>query len=385
MPAAQRATFENTLTQLQIASGFIGSEIVIAASGSGQLSPLILAQTVKPGLETFLKSQLPASVYEGHMRFDSGLFIAASNPSDLNRVAPSGAFLQTPLYLKLAPLYQQGAGWLFAADLAQMGRTNATAGARFLIAQSRTVSGTTENRASVTFTQDRKGVASWLSAPGPMGSLDFVSPDAGFAATMLLKSPSRIVDDLTSMIPEPDNNDLKAEMAGAFGGEVTVALDGPLLPVPSWKIAAEIYYPDRLQSGIAKMVAAANGSGDRSRTGDLRLTSTVSGGRIFYALKFDNLPWEADWTFVDGYWLAAANRELLVRSIQDRENGLFAGQIERLPGAASARCVGEFFGHRLSQPGTRAPNAEHSRHPAEYVSGPRRTASIWPLWATWRP
>ena len=54
--------------------------------------------------------------------------------------------------------------------------------------------------------------------------------------------------------------DLKADLASAFGGEVTVALDGPLLPVPSWKIAAEVYYPDRLQSAMAKLVAAFNAS-----------------------------------------------------------------------------------------------------------------------------
>jgi hypothetical protein len=327
VPAAQRNGFETTIGQLETASSYLGDEIVIAASGNGQSSPLILAQTIKPGLDSFLRSQLAPQVYEGHMRFDSGLFIAASNTADLDRVSASGAFLQTALYQKLSPLYQQGAGWLFAADLAQMGHSTTVADARFLIAQSRTVAGATENRASITFAKNREGVASWLSAPGPMGSLDFISPDAGFAASMLLKSPSRIVDDLTSMMPNQDpakemeNADLKAEMAGAFGGEVSIALDGPLFPVPSWKIAAEVYYPDRLQSGIGKLVAAVNSAGDHARTGDLKLTESDSEGRMFYTLKFDKLPWEADWTFVDGYWLVAANHELLVRSIQNRQTG----------------------------------------------------------------
>ncbi|MEP6714764.1 MAG: FecR domain-containing protein [Terriglobia bacterium] len=326
---AQRSTFEATVLQLQTAGSYIGNEIVIAAPGTGKSSPLILAQLVKPGLEAFLRSQLPASSIDGHMRFDNGLFAAAAESADLNRLSPSGAFLQTALYRKLAPLYQQGAGWLFAADLQVMSPNSQVAGTRFLIAQSRTVAGVTENRASVTFSKDREGVASWLSAPGPMGSLDFISPDAGFAVSMLLKSPARIVDDITKMMPVPDSGSavaheseaLKAEMASAFGGEVTVALDGPLFPVPSWKIAAEVYYPDRLQSAIAKFVTMVNGSGNREATGELKLTEADSDGRQFYTLKFDKLPWEAQWTFIDGYWLVAANHELLVRSIQNRQTG----------------------------------------------------------------
>ena len=50
---------------------------------------------------------------------------------------------------------------------------------------------------------------------------------------------------------------------------------------------------------------AYNEQPNRERTGDLQLTqSNDNDGRTYSRLKFEKLPWEADWTFVDGYWLA---------------------------------------------------------------------------------
>jgi hypothetical protein len=322
LPAKQRDGFETLVHQLATASHYLGNEIVIAAGTSPDvMAPVVMAQIVKPGFEAYLKSQLPPDVFNGHMRFDNDIFVAAQNSADLDRITPSDAFRHTPLYRQLAPVYQQGAGWLFGADLSKMPDAR-IADARFLVAESRTVAGKTENRASVIFSHDREGVASWLAAPGPMGTLDFISPDAGFAVSMLLKNPALIVKDMTGMMPTNNiDAELKNDIAGAFGGEVTLALDGPLFPVPSWKLAAEVYYPERFETAVSKFVKAFNNEGNRERTGDLKLTQQDVDGRTFYHLQFEKLPWGAEWAFYDGYWLAAANRELIVRSIQNRETG----------------------------------------------------------------
>lgn len=320
LPAKQRDDFETTVTQLQTASQYLGSEIVVAAAPS----PVILAQTVKPGLDSYLKSQLPSAIYDGHTRFTNGLFVAAAEPRDLDRISESGTFMQSPLYRQLSPSYGKGAGWLFGADLLKLSNVPIP-NARFLLAESRTIGKETENRAAVVFSKNREGVASWLAAPGPMGTLDFVSPDAGFAVSMLLKNPSLIVNDMTGFVPGASASGaaaaFAADIAGALGGEITLALDGPLFPVPSWKVAAEIYYPDRFQSSISKYVASVNEKVDRDRTGELKLTEESVDGRPFYHLQFAKLPWGAEWTFYDGYWIAAANRELVIRSIQNRETG----------------------------------------------------------------
>lgn len=313
MPVAQRGGFDATVARLETASAYLGNEIVIAAltNAAGQPAPLIVAEITRGGLDDYLRQQLPAKLYP-NMRFDNGLFAAASDPADLARIAPSGNFLRTALYARLAPSYQQGAGWLFAADLSRIAHDN-PAGARYLIAESRTMGRDTQNRASVIFNETRDGIASWLAPPAPMGSLDFISPDAAFSVSMLLKAPSAILPEMRRLMPGTElNPELLSEWAGAFGGEFTAALDGPLLPFPSWKIAAEVYYPDRLQSSLTKLAA---------QNPELHLTQSEEGGSTFYRLTSDKLPWEADWTFADGYWVAAANRELLIRSVQNRQSG----------------------------------------------------------------
>jgi hypothetical protein len=339
VPLARRQNFEKTIAGLETASTYLGNEIVIAGIGGAQASPVIVAQLKRPGFDTFLKSQMPSSAFDGHMRFDNGLFVAATNPADLDRINATDStndFTHAALYRQIAPLYQQGAGWLVAADLARLHapQTALTSNARFVVAESRTVGTNTENHASVTFAHSRQGVASWLAAPGPMGSLDFVSPDAGFAASMLLKNPALIADDLNAMLGTKSS-----ELAGAFAGEVTVALDGPLLPFPSWKIAAEVDNPDRLRTTIAKLVETYNAE-PNERMGALTVTQSEADGRTYYRLKSEKLPWEADWTFAGEYWVAAANHELIVRALQNRETGYTlpksAGFRSQLPHDATA-------------------------------------------------
>jgi hypothetical protein len=111
LPVAQRGNFEKVMEQLTTASQYLGNEIVVYTTGF-QSSPVILAEETRPGLDTYLKTQLPAELVS-RMRFDNNLFVMSDKPA-----ASAGGFTNTALYRKMAPEYQQGAGWLFAADLA---------------------------------------------------------------------------------------------------------------------------------------------------------------------------------------------------------------------------------------------------------------------------
>ncbi len=332
LPAPQRANFEKTMQQLTTISQYLGSEIVVYATGF-KSSPVVVAEETRPGLETYLKGQLPAEVLS-HMRFDNSLFVVGDNPD----IGPGG-FTETALYKKMVPEYKQGAGWLFAADLASgagaMDPETGMQDVRFIIATSKESKngnagpgpvfggGSTENRAAVIFSKDRTGVASWLAAPGPMGSLSFVSPDALFAVSTLLRNPSVVVDDLVGIMSRISNEPLKSpDIASAFAGEVSVALDGPMLPVPALKIVAEVYDPGRIQSAMSKLADDYNATpGSHDRTGELKLTQTDADGQYYYTLKFEKMPWEIDWTFADGYWVAATSRELVARSLQNHQTG----------------------------------------------------------------
>jgi hypothetical protein len=114
--------------------------------------------------------------------------------------------------------------------------------------------------------------------------------------------------------------DLRNDLAAALGGEVAMALDGPLLPMPSWKIAIEVYDPVMLQSTIEKLLAAANASA--SAPGVQLQQSTVN-GRTYYTLSSPSATPFATvcYTYTDGYLLAGSSQTLLDAAIQNRASG----------------------------------------------------------------
>ena len=103
-------------------------------------------------------------------------------------------------------------------------------------------------------TEAQRGIPSWLAAPGPMGSLEYVSPDANVVAGFVVKNPVALVDDLLGVLEtvspglrknldqlQADHGlDIRKDFAAPLGGEFAFAIDGPILPTPSWKMIFEV-------------------------------------------------------------------------------------------------------------------------------------------------
>src|SRR5260370_504065 len=70
---------------------------------------------------------------------------------------------------------------------------------KYLVWERKAVTGHTLSEGELSFTGPRRGVASWLAAPAPMGSLDFVSPKAILASTVLLKNLGEIFEDFKDL------------------------------------------------------------------------------------------------------------------------------------------------------------------------------------------
>src|SRR5437016_1885775 len=77
---------------------------------------------------------------------------------------------------------------------------------KYLIAERKDVGAETSNRAELAFSGPRHGFASWLAAPGPMGGLDFVSPNAALVGALLMKSGSERYDDIARVAGISDDN-----------------------------------------------------------------------------------------------------------------------------------------------------------------------------------
>ena len=200
------------------------------------------------------------------------------------------------------------------------------------IVDRREIDGRAETRAALTFSQARRGVAAWLAAPAPMGSLSFFSPDANMAAAFAVKSPVSILDELLSVNPKLAQHlaeaqakhgfDVRNDLVAPMGAEFAVGLDGPILPSPSWKLVAEVYDPARLQQTFEKAVAQCDAELRAHGKGGLQITHEAAGGRTYYTIQSTQPKVEIHYLFEDGYLLAGPSRALLERTLQQRDSGV---------------------------------------------------------------
>ena len=140
-----------------------------------------------------------------------------------------------------------------------------------------------------------------------MGSLDYVSANAGAALSFVAKQPALMLDDIFNTVGASDPNfsqnlaqanselglDIRDDLVNALGGEMTLALDGPVLPTPSWKAIIEVNNSGALQLAIEKLVQAANHEAEKSNRPGLTLSQAQVGGRTFYTIQSqtsDSLP-----------------------------------------------------------------------------------------------
>jgi Putative zinc-finger/FecR protein len=351
-PASHNGAMDAALKQISALSQYLGNEIVfsVAATSAHQFSqPLFLAEVIRPGLEAYLQQNVPPDA-KLSISVTDHLIVASPDSQQVQAVMQSlngtaGGFVQTPFFQRIAQSYAIGAGYLLAVDMEQIVPKSVSdakrvppgmENARYLVLERRAIaSDDTETRASLSFAGGRQGMASWLAAPGPMGSLDFVSPDANFAAAAVLKNPLTIVQELISYASQAGSGTaqrlseleehlgvkLADDIAAPFGGDVTFAIDGPLVPVPSWKLAAEVYNPEHLRQTIATVIEHLNQQAG-AESGKLLFTNEVVKSRTFYVIQNQSKPGLAGYfTFVDGYLLAGANEQLLLQAIENRQTG----------------------------------------------------------------
>jgi FecR protein/Putative zinc-finger len=384
----------DVVDQLKTFSSYLGDEIVftVGKEGSTYSSPVVLARVKQAGLESFLQgeikrfnsggnqpngaqsalqivhdpSALASSSSSNHaflVYLNNDVLIASPDAVELQRAAArmqqagTNPFTQTALYQQVARSYQQGAGWLFCADMEQIVAQHVQDSSnqklppgigdvRYLMMERREVGGKTENRAALTFASERTGVASWLAAPASMGALEFISPNASMVNSVVMKNPKSIMEEVFQMIGSGDAN-FPAELAkfeaktgvsvlddvtAPLGGEMTIAFDGPVLPTPRWKAVFEVYDPATLQTTIGKLIdsfnreaasaSSSSSTAPSSPIGSLQLTQQQVGSRTYYTIRNSNQTnFEIDYTYEDSYLIAGPDIATLSQAIQGRQSG----------------------------------------------------------------
>jgi hypothetical protein len=329
------------LEKLRAGSEYLGDEIAVFGyvDGGERQLPIFLAESKRDGLQAYLDSQKlrlpPVEQHNGLTVFSPVPGVAAAFARTLD--APSGGFQNTPFYNRIMEEYKNGAGMLLAADLGQMGAPPNIGNARYLMGGIKQVDKQMETHASLGFEGPRAGMAAWLAAPNPMGGLDFVSPEATLVTAFVVKNPATILDEVVGMQQQSPTAaakvfedakiqtgiDIRNDLAATLGGEFSLSLDGPAIPVPSWKLVVEVYDPARLQSTIAKFIEAYNQKETSQGGRPLRVGQEVFEGRTYYMVGgSDGSPLtEAHYTFADGYLIGGPSRALVSRALQVKTMG----------------------------------------------------------------
>ncbi len=265
------------------------------------------------------------------------------------KTANAGQYVEGSFRSRIADIYREGAGFIIAADLQKFiaqskGSDAKTNGAldrlgitnlKYFIAEMKEDQGKSFNRAVLSFSDVSHGIASWLAAPGPMGALEFISPDANVVAAFVVKEPVALVDDLMGTLNTVDPRfsehlnefqsetglDIRNDFAAPLGGEFAFAIDGPVLPTPSWKVVFEVYDPAHLQQTFERVVGKLNEMAARDGKKGFQWDRADIGGRTYYTLKSLDLGLEVDYTYANGYLVAAPSRALVDRAVKYRESG----------------------------------------------------------------
>ena len=168
-----------------------------------------------------------------------------------------------------------------------------------------------------------------------MGSLEYISPDANVVAGFVVRDPGALVDDLLRVLdtvsPELRRTldrqqnehglNIRNDIAAPLGGEFAFAIDGPILPTPSWKMVFEVNDPRHLQETLEHVVAEANKEAAKFGKTGLAWDKVEDSGRTVYTLRSSDFGVEVNFTYANGYMIVAPSKALVDRAVQLQEAG----------------------------------------------------------------
>jgi hypothetical protein len=269
---------------------------------------------------------------------------------DAQMNAGSSGFAASDFGQRIKAAYDRGAGVILAANLQQMlvaaaghgGKKgdeflekSGISGVRYLIAEHRESNGTPENHLNLQFSGGRQRLASWLGAPAPVGSLDFVSSNAALAVAGVSKDPTAIVDDMVAMMSADKNSmenwnkaqsesgiDIRNDLAGNLGGEFLFALDGPVLPTPSWKAVIEVRDSARFEATLERLVQSVSSHLQGKDGHGITIDASQAGGQTFHTVHNSSTGIAvAEYTYANGYMIIAPTRALVMDALHVHATG----------------------------------------------------------------
>lgn len=360
---------EMAVEQLIALSQYLGDEIVVAGAINGDKAPgiVLLAQVRKPGFKEALErsnqllsgatkpafrvvdkqglAMLSTKPHDTVVLVRSDYVITGSNPETvraLSRQLDSGVreFAATPFGQRVEEGYKNGVSVMAGVDLQKVMREapippqqNQALRAvglddvRYLTWEYTRKAGQATSEGELSFTHPRHGVASWLAAPRELGSLDFASPKATVVASIVLKKPGDILDDVRTLATASNPNafaqfdlmqaglgfNLKQDLLDQLSGEITFEVDDITDGQPAWKAILKVNDAARLQQTLNKLLLMAPVSPHESE----------EKGVTYHSLTVPSpaKPMEVGYAFVDGYLVIASSGGGLREAVRLHRDG----------------------------------------------------------------
>jgi type II secretory pathway pseudopilin PulG len=378
--AAAGPKVEDALEKIYQLAQFVGEELVLSGAMEGRdIKPLFVVEVRKPGLKIVLQqmvNELAGSTKPGVRVLEPQELAAAEDAGPGKELAilirPDyvvGAldvatlrnfsdrldrgkreFASAPFGQRIAQAYQGGVTIVGAADLHRLlslipigteqeriaFQRSGFADMKYLVWERGTVAGHETSQGELSFLGPRHGVASWLAAPARLGSLDFVSPKAVLAGSVVLKNPALILDDVQELAggsgasafaglaqwEQTFQLSLKEDLLRLLGGEITVELDSLPPPKPVWKAILQVNDPNHLQRTLSTLLTAIHIEAEQSD----------DEGVTYHTIRIPSgtTPTEIGYAFVDRYLVVASSREEAVKAIRLHRAGESLGKSQKL-------------------------------------------------------
>lgn len=357
-------------------SQYLGNEVVIIGLGGGDHATMaLIADVAKSGLAEELETQFASAGGSGLTVLDeAGLAGAGANSGPggyalvrdhevvfansvatltlVNAQLDAGAsgFAGSDFGKQIAAAYGRGAGMILGANLHSILQTGMTAGSQgarpglastgladvqYLIAEHRETNGMPANHLNLQFAGTRERVASWLASPAPMGSLDYVSPNASLAVGTLTKDPAAIADDLMAMAAQAKGGpadwskidaklqiSVRNDLAANLSGDFLIAIDGPVLPTPSWKLVIGVNNAAALETALERMAQAIQNQTQGTNAHAISIATETAGSQQYYVVRdVTTGNTLAQYTYSDGFMIVAPTRALLMDALNTNASG----------------------------------------------------------------
>lgn len=373
-------------------SQYLGDEVVVSGAtggasekGAANRNLLIVSEVRKPGLKNILEQILKEGSGESQSavrvldlqelaqaksRIGAQQLVVLVRPDfviaaqDLEALRGFSAFLDakatefasTPFGQRLTEAYRGGTSALMAADLhtimnqippgtqqnQKMFDRTGLKDIKYVVWDYRHKTQGSASQMELSFVGPRHGIASWLAAPAPLGSLDFVSPQAAIVSSVHLKNLGEVFDDLKDISSYSNPNalasvtqmertmhiSLRDDLLSLLPGEITVEAHGFAEPKPEWKIILRTSDADRLQQTLAKILA----------TTPFQAMQFEEDGITYHSISIPSTPkpLQIVYAFTDGYLIVASSHETAAAGIRLHKSGESFAKSARFLGSLPA-------------------------------------------------